>query len=167
MTPPEFAAATEVVRKLIYEQAASRLESQVAFATTHDSRATTLVSWSASLGAASAGFSIKAISDHALPLAWAAGLAAAGFTLAACLSLLSVRSRGFHAKGWYPHDFLEDLKSSKPANEIEADIIEDTETRLRHNARILEVRGRFFNAAVVTVGATPLVAFILGLVLAK
>ncbi len=166
MISPDFKSSPEAVRKLIHTQAASRLESQCAFAGSQDSRAVTLISASTSLGAAATAISIaaSATADRA-PLAWAAGVATLGFALAAGLALLSLRSRGFHAQGWYPHDFAGDIEAGKAIAEIEDDVIQDLEIRLRHNSRVLQERGRIFNAAAMIVAATPLLALFVGLVM--
>ena len=163
MINPNLSSAPDTVRKIILDQASSRLESQCAFAASQDSRAVTLISASASLAAASAGIAIAAASGDRLALAWAASVATIGFVVTAGASLYSLRSRGFHSKGWYPHDFLDDLAAGKDAAAIETDIIEDLEIRLRHNAKVLSERGRVFNLAAIVIALTPICALVAGL----
>lgn len=160
--------AAEPVLTLIVAQGEKRLDAQGAFADAQDGRGTALVNAAAALAAAAlalAGGSFTTL-GLAAPLTIGGFVGFVGFTVAASLGLWALRSRGFHACGFYPDDFVEDIKAGKSLAQLHEDFVLELQIRLAENKRILEGRGQWIDKAAWTMIGTPFVAGLAGLITA-
>jgi hypothetical protein len=160
-------AADDVV-EIVVTQGEKRLEGQCAFAEVQDARGGALVQAAVALAAAAAGVCAGAAGLKGIesPLAWAAGMATLGFSVASLLALWASRACNFHSPGWYPNDFADDLVNSRCVRSIRADIALDLQIRLSQNFTALNRRGGLYNAATIALLATPIVALVAGLLAA-
>lgn len=81
-----------------------------------------------------------------------------GFILAARNALQSAECVEFHPLGYFPSNFLEDVKSAKSIKDMKAEMAEDLEERLIFNSNVLVARGQRANEAIQKLTVTPIVA---------
>lgn len=162
MIRDDLKGAGEPVLKLIVEQAEKRLAAQCGFADAQDTRGTSLVNAAAALAAASValggGSYIAQKAVEALTVGSLVGLV--GFTISACLGLWALRSGGFHACGFYPDDFVQDLQANRSTRDLYEDFALDLQIRLTDNKHALNRRGQRTDLAASVLIATPLVALV-------
>ncbi|MNS62960.1 hypothetical protein D3C72_960430 [compost metagenome] len=160
-------AADDVV-KIIVTQGEKRLEGQCAFAEVQDSRGGALIGASVSLAAAAVavGAAAAEIVGVISPICVGAIVATVGFSTAALLALWSGRACNFHAAGWYPNDFADDVELGRSAREIEIDFALDLQHRLSENRTALIRRGELYNSATYALLGTPLAALIFSILAA-
>jgi hypothetical protein len=168
MTRDQLLKAKPGIVALIREQAEKRLENQCGFADAQDGKGGALLTASASLAAASAAVAAAglALERDVLPLLVGTGLATIGFSLAGGLAVWALRSEGFHAVGWYPQDFEDDLARKASAETVEADFVIALQSRLSENNQILERRGDRLNWSSYLLFGSPLAAAIAALMVA-
>ncbi|CAN7211539.1 hypothetical protein [Brevundimonas sp. LjRoot202] len=134
------------------------MASQNAFATAADQRASALLSGSVALTAASAALAGLSF-VNALPwIGLFAVMGCIGFILAARNALQSAECVEFHPLGYFPSNFLEDVKSAKSIKDMKAEMAEDLEERLIFNSNVLVARGQRANEAIQKLTVTPIVA---------
>lgn len=160
MIRDDLEGAPAPVLGIITEQGEKRLEAQCSFADAQDTRGTSLINAAAALAAAALalGGGSFATLGRSAPLTIGSLVAVAGFTAAACVALWALRSDTFHSCGWYPADFVEDLRAGRSADDLRRDFALDLQHRLSQNAATLDTRGRRLNAAAVVMIVTPLAA---------
>ncbi len=143
---------------LILDQANQRLGAQSAFAQAADQRASFLTGAGCALSAASVGVCAQSLSQSTLmPLTVGALIAAVGFAVSAWFAMRSGRCVDFHPAGYYPKNFLNDLRAKKSYHRIRAEIAEEYNERLDFNGRQLVWRGRQTDRAAFLMFASPLV----------
>jgi hypothetical protein len=158
LSAAEFKQGSEDALSLVVSQAEARMTSQNAFATAADQRASSLLSGSVALTAASAALAGLSF-VNALPwIGLFAFLGCIGFILAARNALQSAQCVEFHPLGYFPSNFLEDVKSAKSLKDMRAEMAEDLEERLVFNSNVLVTRGKMANDAIRKLTITPLAA---------
>lgn len=156
--------AKDEVLQIILAQCRDRLAAQNEFATAQDGRASTIINAGVALGAAATA-AVAAILSQESPsstLMVPAFLASIGFTAAASLALWEFRSKVFHSSGFYPADFIDDIKADKSERDLLIDFILDLQYRLDENLKSLKSRQRISNLAALLVILTPLLSLVLG-----
>lgn len=156
--------ATEPVLALIVAQAEKRLDAQCSFADTQDTKATSLVNAAAALAAAAlalGGGSLALGQSGAVTVGAFTGLA--GFIAAASLCLAALQSNAFHSCGFYPVDFVGDVKAGRSVRDLHEDFALDLQIRLSENKRSLASRGKLIDSAAWVLSATPPLACIAAL----
>lgn len=166
MNRPDLSNVRHDVVELIVSQAGTLIDAQVGYASAQDTRSNSLLTASGTLAGVAAGFSVNNAGKHNA-VAVAAAIGALGFAFVAALLLWSLKSRGFHARGWHPRDFEADIQEGKGVEAIWKEIAQDLEFRLRHNKAILDHRGKIYNFAAVGFVLVPVVALVVGLVVAS
>ena len=166
MTRDQLLDAKPGIVALIRDQAEKRLDAQCGFAVAQDAKGSALLTAATSLAAASAAVCAAglALDNDLLPLLVGTGLATIGFTLAGGLAVWALRSEGFHAVGWYPQDFADDLAQKLPAETIEADFVIALQSRLAENKAVLERRGNRLNSSSYLLFGSPLAAAVVAMV---
>ncbi|MGQ3112319.1 MAG: hypothetical protein ACT6RD_07490, partial [Brevundimonas sp.] len=159
-----YAVAPQRLRALIISQAERRLADQNSFAQAADARAATITGASSALAAASAGLLGVALTGTPnFPLAAGSVVGVVGFATAAHHALRSARCLQFHAAGYPPNAFVEDIDGQKSQALIEAEMMAELDTRLAFNSEVLRDRGDMIDAALKRLWATP---FYVGLAIA-
>lgn len=162
MTRDQLLKAKAGIVALIREQGEKRLENQCAFMDAQDNKGGALLTGATALAAAAVAVAsgAAALVDSASPLIVGGAVAAVGFSLSSALSVISLRSTGFHAVGWYPNDFAADLENGHSSEEVEADFVLALQERLSENRKVLDRRGDLQDWASYLLLATPLAALI-------
>lgn len=166
MTRDQLLQAKPGIVALIRGQGEKRLENQCGFASAQDSKGSALLTAASSLAAASAavGAACLALERDVQPLLVGTTLATIGFSVAGALALWALRSEGFHAVGWYPQDFADDLDQKLPSEYVEADFVIALQSRLSENKVILERRGDRLNWSSYLLFGSPLIAALAALI---
>lgn len=166
MTRDQLLNAGDAILKIIVAQGEKRLDGQVGFAAVQDARGGALVGASVALGAAAAGIAAGALSLRGLgsPISVAAIVATVGFGIASFLGLWASRACNFHAAGWYPNDFAQDVADRVAETALLADFVLDLQIRLSENKTALIRRGDFYNAATYALLVTPAAAVIAAII---
>lgn len=169
MTRDELLAAKPGIVDLIRGQGESRLANQAAFADAQDVRGSALLTAAVSLAAAATAVACGAAALKEIgPAPIAGGIAAAaGFTVSALLAVLAMRSTGFHAVGWYPQDFEDDLANNLSNDEVKADLVLALQRRLAENKPILNRRGNTLDWSSYLMMGTPAFALVVALLVSK
>lgn len=166
MTRDQLLNAKPGIVNLIRSQGELRLANQAAFADAQDVRGSALLTAAVALAAAATAVACGAATLKGIGPAPITGAvtAAVGFTISALLSVLAMRSTGFHAGGWYPQDFEDDLTNGLNGDELEADFVLALQHRLCENRPILDRRGLTLDWSSYVMMGTPVAALLVALV---
>ncbi len=168
MTRDQLMNAEDGILKVIIAQGEKRLDGQCAFASVQDARSGSFVGASVALAAAALTVAAAAITlkGVASPVAVGAIVATIGFSTSSFLGLWGSRACNFHAAGWYPNDFADDVTDGRSLKDLDVDFAIDLQCRLSENRTALIRRGDFHNAATILLLATPLLGLIAALLAA-
>ncbi|WP_438852965.1 hypothetical protein [Brevundimonas nasdae] len=168
MTRDQLMNASDGVMAIVVMQGEKRLEGQCAFAEVQDARGGALVGASVSLSAAAVAVAVGGAQLVGLggPVSVGAVIATLGFSLSALLALWSGRACNFHAPGWYPNDFKDDIATGRTVRDLEVDFALDLQHRLSQNRTALIRRGDLYNWATYCLLGTPIAALVAGLLAA-
>ena len=168
MTRDQLMSASDGVMSIVVTQGEKRLESQCAFAEVQDARSGALVGASVSLAAAAVAVAVGGAQLVGLegPVIAGATIATLGFSLSALLALWSGRACNFHAVGWYPNDFKDDIAAQRTVKDLEVDFALDLQYRLSQNRTALIRRGDLYNWATYCLLGKPVVSLVAGLLAA-
>ena len=156
MSSKIYSTAPQRLRALMTSQADRRLVDQNSFAQAADARAATITGASAALAAASAGLLGVALTGQAnFPLAAGAVVGVLGFASAAYHALQSAKCIEFHAGGYPPHAFIDDIQACKSQDVIESEMLAEMDVRLAFNSQVLKDRGLMIDASLKRLWTTP------------
>ena len=163
LSEADLAGADEAVLKVIVEQGEKRLSAQCDFVEVQEARAGDFSTAAATIAAGAVAVAGATIGNAGHMLFSAASVATVGFSAAAAVAFWSIRSGDFDSVGWYPVDFVDDLRNKRSGAEVRNDFILDLDIRLSRNAASLARRGKLFNIAAGLMVATAPLALMVGL----
>lgn len=159
MTSSTYVRASSKQLDLIIDQANQRLNAQNTFAQAADQRASLLTGANAALCVAAVGVLAQSLTANRLiPLSVGAVVAMIGFGIATWLAMSSAKCADFHPSGFYPKDFISDIRGRISLHQIRSVIAEIYDERIEFNGKTLVWRGKRADLASTTMFVTPIVS---------